>query len=401
MTTLHIDNVLLVLPGEVIRPGSLLVEGGVITAVWVSEPGSRPVPDSDHLSDIVRINGRGRLLSPGLIDMHVHGIGLAMFDAGVEALRTAGAMLPAFGTTCVLPTLVPREMGPKLLAHLEETADALPTVPGARMPGLHLEGPFMALAGAGCATLPGDVGLLEELLSACRGRMAVMSISPDTPGILPVVERLRERGVVPFITHTRADAEQTAAAIDAGAVHATHFYDVFHLPAETEPGARPVGAVEAILADPRASVDFIADGVHVHPMAIRAALAAKGFQHVMLITDANIGAGLPAGTYDTPWGYPVRVAPGQGARIGGDHPMAGALAGSALTMDAGLRNLLQWLDLPPAQVWAMATANPARLLGLTRQGTLKAGALADLVLWDDDLTPAMTWVHGEVVYEKP
>jgi N-acetylglucosamine-6-phosphate deacetylase len=332
--------------------------------------------------------------------VHIHGIGLQMFEYGPEALRAASAMLPSFGTTCVLPTLVPREVGPRLFTRLAEMAAALPTLPGARMPGLHLEGPFMALAGAGCATLPGDVGLLEELLAACGGRMAVMSISPDTPNILPVIERLRARGVVPFITHTRADAEQTAAAIAAGAIHATHFYDVFHAPEETEPGARPVGAVEAILADPRASVDFIADGVHVHPMAIRAAVAAKGYQGVMLITDANVGAGLPAGVYDTPWGYPVRVAPGQGARIAEGHPMAGALAGSALTMNAGMRNLLAWLDLPPAHIWAMGTSNPARLLGLSRQGSIAEGAHADLVLWNDDLTPAMTWVGGELVYKE-
>ncbi|MBI2497232.1 MAG: N-acetylglucosamine-6-phosphate deacetylase, partial [Opitutae bacterium] len=117
-----------------------------------------------------------------------------------------------------------------------------------------------------------------------------------------------------FITHTRASVAQTEAAIDAGAVHATHFYDVFYPPTETDPGVRPVGAVETILADPRASVDFIADGIHVHPTAIRAALAAKTFAGVTLITDSNIGAGLPAGVYDTPWGYQVRVSPEEAAR---------------------------------------------------------------------------------------
>jgi N-acetylglucosamine-6-phosphate deacetylase len=109
-------------------------------------------------------------------------------------------------------------------------------------------------------------------------------------------------------------------------VHATHFYNVFYPPAESDPGVRPVGAVEAILADPRASVDFIADGVHVHPTAIRAAIAAKTWAGVILITDSNIGAGLPAGVYDTPWGYRVKVAPGKAAR----HETKNFLAGSAL-----------------------------------------------------------------------
>jgi len=157
-----------------------------------------------------------------------------------------------------------------------------------------------------------------------------------------------------------------------------------------------VGAVEAILADPRASVDFIADGVHVHPTAIKAAIAAKGWHGVILITDSNIGAGLPAGVYETPWGFPIRVSPETAAR----HATKNSLAGSALTMDRGMANLLKWLPLPPEQVWAMGTLNPARLLGLERKGRIETGADADLVLWNDDLTPANTWVNGNLVYEK-
>jgi N-acetylglucosamine-6-phosphate deacetylase len=106
---------------------------------------------------------------------------------------------------------------------------------------------------------------------------------------------------------------------------------------------RPVGAVESILADPRASVDFIADGVHVHPTAIRAAVAAKGWQGVILITDSNIGAGLAGGIYDTPWGFQIRVSPTTAAR----HAEKNTLAGSALTMNRGMANLLSWLRLPP------------------------------------------------------
>ncbi|MFM9031183.1 MAG: amidohydrolase family protein, partial [Opitutaceae bacterium] len=223
-----------------------------------------------------------------------------------------------------------------------------------------------------------------------------MSVSPDTPGIIPVIRRLRERGVVVFLTHTRANAEDTEAALEAGAVHATHFYDVFYPPAETDPGVRPVGAVEAILADPRASVDFIADGVHVHPAAIRAAVAAKTWRGVLLITDSNISAGLPEGTYDTPWGYPVTVSSARAAR----QATKGFIAGSAITMDRGMENLLRWLRLPPAQVWAMGTLIPAQLLGLARKGRLEPGADADLVLWDDDLRARRTSLGGSVVFSR-
>jgi len=305
-------------------------------------------------------------------------------------------MLPQFGTTCVLPTLY-RVMNRQSLKHLAALADALP----ACMPGFHLEGPFLALPGAGAETIPGDVKLLDEVLAACHGRVSAMSISPDSREIIPVIERLRTQGIVPFITHTRATAEQTQAAINAGARHATHFYDVFPIPKETEPGVRAVGAVEAVLANRGVTVDFIADGTHVHPMAIRCALAAKGWEGVILITDANIGAGMPDGEYLTPWGYSVSIGPRGGARIADrKHPHFDGLAGSALTMNVGMQNLLKWLDLTPAQVWAMGTLNVARLLNLERKGRLAVGADADLVLWNEDLEASHTWVAGQLVYER-
>jgi N-acetylglucosamine-6-phosphate deacetylase len=391
MTALWFENVRSIRPGEEIAPGRLLVEDGTIARV--NPPADACPPDA------TRIDGGGRLLGPGLIDLHTHGIAHYQFDSGPESLAAGAKILPSFGVTCMAATIVPKAR-PDLLEHLATIADALPGMEGAQVPGLHLEGPFVALPGAGCDTVPGDVGFLGELLGACRGRVLAMSISPDTPNILPVIERLHELGIAIFITHTAANAEQAQAAIDAGAHHATHFYDVFPLPEQTEPGVRPVGMLEAIYANPSVTVDFIADGVHVHPLAIRAALAAKGFQGISLITDSNIGAGLPEGLYDTPWGYPVYVKPGNGARIAGDHPHKGVLAGSALTMNVGIANLLDWLKLPPAQVWAMGTANPARCVGLTRKGLIADGMDADLVLWNDDLTPAGTWVMGKQVYQS-
>ncbi|SDS48377.1 amidohydrolase family protein [Opitutus sp. GAS368] len=386
MPSLLIRNVRLVEPGKSIRLGEVLVHDGHIVAAGTV---------GGAVQDAVVVNGNGRLLTPGLIDVHTHGIMHSLYEAGPEGLRSAARELGRFGVTTVLPTIVP-QIREGWLENLGRIAAAIPSVKEVHIPGLHVEGPFMAVGGAACPTLPGDLDLLERILEACAGRLAVMSVSPDTPNIVPVIRRLRQEKVTVFLTHTRAGVAETEAALDAGAVHATHFYDVFYAPAETEPGARPVGAVEAILADPRASVDFIADGVHVHPTAIRAAVAAKTWAGVILITDSNIGAGLPPGVYDTPWGYRVKVSPGDAAR----HETKNFLAGSALTMDRGMANLLTWLRLPPEQVWAMGTLNPARLLGLGRKGRLEPGADADLVLWDENLTAARTWVNGHSVYEK-
>lgn len=387
MPDLLLRHVRLVQPGRGIAAGDVLVRAGRIAAVGNIAPTA--------MDGVEEIDGGGRLLTPGLIDVHTHGIMHSLYDGGPESLRTAARELGRFGVTSVLPTIVP-QIREGWLERLAELAEAILTVRGVHIPGIHLEGPFMAVGGAACPTLSGDLDLLDKILAACAGRLVVMSVSPDTPNIIPVIRRLREEKIVVFLTHTRATVEQTEAALEAGAVHATHFYDVFYAPAETDPGVRPVGAVEAILADPRASVDFIADGVHVHPTAIRAAVAAKSWAGVLLITDSNIGAGLPPGIYDTPWGYPVRVSPDEAAR----HATQNFLAGSALTMDRGMANLLSWLPLPPEQVWAMGTLNPARLLGLERKGRIEVGADADLVLWNDDLRPARTWVGGHTTYAQ-
>ena len=393
MKDLLIENVRGLQPGEGIVAGAVRIRDGKIAAM--GPLGSLPAEDCQ------RIEGGGRLLTPGLIDIHTHAIGPHGYEAGPEALLAAGRLLGQYGTTCVLPTLY-QVMRPSRLGQLEALSEALTRAEGVRMPGFHLEGPFLALAGAGADMLPGDVGFLAELIAAAGDRVAAMSVSPETPNILPVIARLGQQGIVPFVTHTGANVAQTEAAIEAGARHATHFYDVFPVPAETEPGVRPVGAVEAFLADRRCSVDFIADGVHVHPTAIRAAVAAKGYGNVILVSDSVFGAGMPDGIYDSPWGSPIRVSQGDAARM---HcpgcPSHGLIGGSSLTLDRGMANLLRWLALPAEQVWAMATRNPARLLGLEGKGVLQPGADADLVLWDEShgqLRAVRTWLGGQCVF---
>ena len=210
------------------------------------------------------VDGGGHLLTPGLIDLHVHGIEHFSFDNGSDDLLSAARCFAKYGVTTVLPTLVPSR-DRSMLDKLSEAASVMDKVEGVSMPGVHLEGPFTAIPGAGCDVLSGDCGLLDEILSACGGRVAVMSLSPDTENIIPVIERLCEKNIVPFVTHTRASVQQSRAAIAAGARHATHLYDVFPIPAENDPGVRPAGAVEVYMESPSATVDFIADGCHVDP----------------------------------------------------------------------------------------------------------------------------------------
>ncbi len=389
MTATCIESVRLLQPGDGIFEGAICFSEGKIVA---------------QASDQTRVDGKNFLLTPGCMDIHTHGIEQYLYEVSPEQFLAGTACLARHGTTSVCPTFY-TVMDRSMLGKLQTLANTIDQVTDVCIPGLHLEGPFLGLPGAGAMTLDGDVGLLNELLDATGNRVAVMSIGPEQKNILSVIERLVEAGVVPLITHTRADIDQTQKAVDAGARHATHFYDVFHVPGKADSGVRPVGAVEVILADPRCTVDFIADGVHVHPVAIRMAVAAKGAAGVILITDSNVGAGLPEGVYDTPWGFPVHVAPGKGAtNAQAGHPNFGQLAGSALTMPRGLGNLMQWLDLPKADIWAMGTLNVATLLNQSNKGTLAVGADADLVLWDDSEPtprPVATWVGGRLVWQDP
>ncbi len=381
---LFIHNAQIIFPSERIATTSIRFAGGKVVSI------GDPAP---HPGDSV-IDAGGRLLTPGLIDLHVHGIHRYNFDNGPTDLLAAAKCFAAYGVTTVFPTVV-NIRGAENLSKLSDLAASLDRVEGVNMPGLHLEGPFTALSGAGCAVVSGDVGMLEEVLAACGGRVRIMSLSPDTPNILPVIEKLIERGIVPFVTHTRATVQQSRAAISVGARHATHLYDVFPMPEERDPGVRPAGAVEVYLADPSTTVDFIADGCHVDPVAIQLAVRAKSCAGVAVVTDANIGAGLPPGVYDTPWGYPVHVEPGKGARIADPkHRSFGALAGSALTMNVAMVNVLKWLANRPEDIWQMGTSTPARIADLSGTGTLAIGQDADAVLWNDDLTPVQTWVRG-------
>ena len=389
-----LHNAQLIRPGIDMALGYIFVQDHAIAAVGHGEP---PEAFGAKLIDC-----EGLRLTPGLIDVHTHGIHAFNYDRGPGHLEDAAEQLGQYGVTTVVPTIVP-VMSPDFLKALDDFCAIIPDIEEVSIPGVHLEGPFVAITGAACETRDGDVGLLDDLIDACENNVAVMSIAPEVPNIIPVIERLRERGVVPFITHTRASVEQTVAAIDAGARHATHFYDVFPVPEESDPGVRPVGVVETILGDTRATCDFIADGVHVHPMAIKAAVAAKGFEGVTLITDSSFGSGLGTGRYETPWGYHVEVKEGDAPRVADpDHPLVGGLAGSALTMDRGINNLMRWLELPEEQVWAMGTSNPASVVELNYKGKFEAGFDADLVLWnkvDGQLKPLRTWVGGNIVYE--
>jgi N-acetylglucosamine-6-phosphate deacetylase len=389
MPTVLLENARVVVPGQVLKAFSVLLENGKIAAVGAREELGSEVADQ-------RVDLEGDFLAPGFIDLHIHGTGFYLVDDGPEALAGLCDLLPRYGVTGFLPTVAPRRPGEdaRFLAALSGVSCR-----GTQILGFHLEGPFLTLTGALPKEALGqaDPGRVERLIEACRPYRAVFSVSPDFAGILDLLPIMAADETPVFMTHTRATVDEAIAAIEAGVRHATHFYDVFPVPPEPEPGVRPCGAVEAVLADRRVTVDFILDGEHVAPVACRMALACKGTEGVALITDANVGAGLPPGRTYRFADYGVTFAyEGGPARMTDDGPIPGALAGSGLTMDAALRNAIRMLGLELHQAVAMVSSTPARVLGLAEsKGQIARGFDADVVRLDSDLRVRQTWIAGQ------
>lgn len=348
------------------------------------------------------VDAHGKYLAPGFIDLHIHGVHKHLIDDGPEHLAAFCEILPRYGVTGVLPTVCPLPKG-KDAAFLASLAKVKSN--GSHILGLHLEGPFLTLTGALPADAIGtaDPDRVKALIEAAGAYQAIFSVAPDFQGILGLIPLMARQATPVFLTHTAADAGQTAKAIEAGVRHATHFYDVYPMPKERDPGVRPCGVVEAVLADGRVSVDFILDGEHVEPMAVKMALACKGPDRVCLITDANVGAGLEPGKYKFVGNTEIEFAyPGAPARFTADHPTyPKCLAGSGLTLDCAVRNAVKLLGVDIPQAVRMASANPAQVLNLSGlKGQVKEGMDADLVLLDQDLTVCRTWVAGQQRYAK-
>ncbi|MBQ6081393.1 MAG: amidohydrolase family protein [Bacteroidales bacterium] len=372
---------------NVIISGYLVLDGGKIADVTLEKPQCEIEDRSECY------------LLPGFIDMHIHGVHNFLVDDGPEALAGMCRTLPRYGVTGFLPTVSPSPMGQDS-AYLKTLSATSPE--GTHILGFHLEGPFLALTGAFNKDAIGGGGAdrVNALIAAAKPYKCIFSISPDVDGIFDLIPIMAQDDTPVFMTHTAANVQQAQKAIELGARHCTHFYDVFPCPPVSEPGVRPSGIVEAVLADPRVSVDFILDGVHVDPIAVKMALVAKqsGPGSVCLITDANVGAGFQPGTYtfgnmgDICFDYP-----GAPARSVKDH----TLAGSGLTLDVALRNAVKLLGLDLVAASKLLSYNPAKVLHLEKQkGLLASGYDADFVVLDGNLEVQSTWVSGKEFYKK-
>jgi len=324
-------------------------------------------------------NGSG-IAAPGFVDVQVNGFGGVDFlEAGEDGYRRAGEALLETGVTSFLPTLI--------TAPEEDLVAALAEVPndsaGPRIPGVHLEGPFLAARRLGMHRAAGrrdpDPALLERLLDA--GPVRMMTLAPELPGALDLIDDLVVRGVTVSCGHSDATAEQAAAAFDRGARMVTHLFNAMRPFNHREPGL-----VGAALVRDDVFVEMILDGIHLAP-ATAALVWRAAAGRVALVTDAVAAAGGDGGSYSL-GSVELQV------QDGAVRAPEGMLAGSLLTMIDAVRNL-HTLGASLEDALGAASAVPARALGLVDAGRLDVGLPADIVVLDDNLEIESVFVGGE------
>jgi N-acetylglucosamine-6-phosphate deacetylase len=323
------------------------------------------------------------MVLPGFIDLHVHGGGGGDMMSGREAIRAATRMHARHGTTCLLATTM--TAGKEDLRRVFDAAGAFvqERAPGgARVLGIHLEGPFINSGKLGAQPDATRTGTLEEIRDLHRrAPIRVVTLAPELSGHMEFIQALGEMGIISQMGHTLASYETAVAAFGAGVRGCTHLFN-----AMTGLHHRTPGVVGAALALAEYS-ELIPDLLHVHPGAIR--LALRAIPKLYCVTDATAGAGMPDGSYTL--GSQNVTKCGCGMRMAD-----GTLAGSTLTMDEALRNLVS-LGLSVADASRRVSTYPADFIDAQDRGRIQAGCWADLVVLTPDLHLSNVFVEGEEI----
>lgn len=393
-TSFLLKNARLVFPDRIEPKGDLRVVDGKIVSV---APALSPEPD-ESVFDVT-----GRYLAPGFIDIHLHGAtGRDTMEATPEAFEAICRFHASGGTTALALTTITAPT--QAILNVLRAVEAFRKTPhaGAAVLGVHVEGPYFSKQKPGAHELdlirnptPADY---EALLPFGEGEervMIQMTLAPELPGALELIDRLRRRGVRVSGGHSDAWDEEACAAFIHGMEGATHTFNCMSGARRRGP-YRVAGLLEYVLSEPGIVCELIADGRHVAPTLMRMLHAAKGPDGVILVTDASAGAGLPEGT-SFMLGE-IEGVVGDGVCLTADGT---ALAGSSATMISLIRTMVSEVGLPLAEAIRMATLNPARALKLDpKKGVLTKGADADLVLLDEALQVERTWVEGRLEYER-
>jgi N-acetylglucosamine-6-phosphate deacetylase len=370
-------------PLQVLPDHTLVIEGGKILAIEAGKIAGGP---ADR-----RIDSEGFWVIPGLLDIHTHGaVGYDTMDATTEAIGAMALYFARHGVTGFLPTTV-SESKEAIWRAIENLSNCPQSEHGARHLGVHVEGPYLNPAQRGAQAeqhlRAPDLREYERWLSA--GNVKFMTLAPELDGAPILIEHGVHQGIEFAVGHSTANYEQVLLAADGGLHHATHIFNGMRGIHHRDPGT-----TGAILTDDRIYAHVIADGIHLHPAIVKLIIRAKGTSRTILITDSMRATGCPDGKYHL-GSETITV------RNGIPRTEAGGLAGSTLTMDQALRNVIRFCDLSLGDALVMATITPAEALHLEGvKGVLGPGADADIVLLDQNLHVHMTMIAGKIVFHN-
>jgi len=373
--------------------GSVLIDGGKIAEI---SQGNIDAPDAQV------IDAGGRYISPGFIDLHVHGGGGHDFmDNTVEAFLQIAKLHARYGTTGMLPTTLTSSS-----ADLVETLQTYQLAEqentnGAQFIGMHLEGPYFALNQAGAQDVRyirnPDEAEYRELLSnfPCIKRW---SAAPELPGALKFGRYVTSKDVLASLAHTDAIYEEAVAGFENGYTLATHLYSGMNGVVRRN-AFRYAGAVEAAFLIDDMDVEIIADGIHLPAPLLKLVYKIKGPDKTALITDAMRAAGMPPGESilgSLKNGIKVIVEDGV-AKL----PDRSAFAGSVATFDRLVRTMVLEADMPLVDIIKMASATPARIMKINdKKGSIAVGMDADIVIFDREINVVLTIIKGQIVYDR-
>ncbi len=339
------------------------------------------------------LDAGGRILAPGLIDVHIQGAGGAdTLDATPEALATIARTCARFGVTSFLATTVYKPGQEN--RHLRVAAECVGRdLGGARLLGTHLEGPFISPEKRGmiqpdCLTLP-SAAILDDIYASLGDTLKMMTVAPELPGSAEIVRPLLDRGTVVSFGHSKATYDETVRGFEMGITHVTHLFNAMASLHHRDPGP-----LAAIFERPDITCQVITDGVHIHPAVLRLAFHALGPTRFVTITDGMHALGLPDGHY-------IYNKLEYESKNGTARYKDGTLIGTALGLSQLLARLTQFTPCPVPDAIKTVTENAAQVLGLRQtKGSIAPGREADLVILDQDLSVYATIVAGQIVYQR-
>jgi len=376
-TKLVVRGGTVVLPNQTIANGAILLEDGYISSIQES---------AKEFSGVETLDLEGLTILPGFIDVHIHGaVGVDVMEASPAGLREVALYLASQGVTSWLPTLVPGS-DENYASVAAAVSQVLHESKGARVLGVHYEGPFVNTAQCGALhtqyfkTYSGAQDL--DSLPVPENSVRMITMAPEVAGGVELVRELKRRGWVISIGHTRAELQILDEACEAGARHMTHFMNAMAPLHHRNPGPIAWG----LLRDD-VSIDLIADGIHLDPLMLRLLLKTKGVAGISLISDAIAAAGKGDGAYHI-WGETITVKNGRTANA------SGSIAGSVISMLDAVR-LLHSLGVSYVDLARMASSNPAQLLGVDHEyGSIEVGKRADLIALDNNARLKLTLIGG-------